>query len=95
MHSFTLHCTLFQVIVVLFSESNPPCKFNNRGKVLQISKFGLNSNQGVLQKFSNKNQRKSGKEKKEKRKSLEKGKGQRLHIGPDTENSPWPISLLP
>jgi hypothetical protein len=66
MHSFTLHCTLFQVIVVLFSESNPPCKFNNRGKVLQISKFGINSNQGVLQKFSNKNQRNLGKEKKEK-----------------------------
>jgi hypothetical protein len=37
--------------------------FNNREKVLQISKFGLNSNQRVLQKFSNKNQRKLEKEK--------------------------------
>jgi hypothetical protein len=60
----SLHCTFFSsyCCFVLLNQTLSIC-FNNRKEVLQSTIFGLNQIRDYLQKFSNKNQKKIGKEK--------------------------------
>jgi hypothetical protein len=55
--------------------------------------FGLNSNQGFLQKFSNKIKANQKKERREK--FYKRRKGRWLHISLVIKNSPRPVSHLP
>jgi hypothetical protein len=62
MHSFTLALHTFSnCSCYVFLKLKPPCKFNNRGEVLQISNYGLFSNQRFCKSFQIKIQSKSEK----------------------------------
>jgi hypothetical protein len=80
MHSTTLHLHTFQSFCFVLEPKPSLYVQTTEGKIHKISKVGLISNQGVLQKFFKQNQSKTEKKRKRKREKVKKAAGQ--HSGP-------------
>jgi hypothetical protein len=93
MHFFHFCIALFQVAVVMFFESNPPYKFNNREKDLQIAKIWLESNQKDFAKVSKQKSKEIRKIKR--KKNRKRKKGQQHHFGLVTKMAHGPLSPSP